>query len=79
MEKNGRWLAASLIYRALLDSILARAVSKYYHHGIRYLKKLDSLAAGIQDWRNLQDHECYRAGLLQTHGRKTSFWAGYNQ
>lgn len=79
MEKNGRWLAASLIYRALLDSILARAISKYYHHGIRYLKKLDSLAAGIQDWTNLQDHESYKAGLLQTHGRKTSFWAGYNQ
>jgi len=79
MEKNGQWLAASLIYRALLDSILARAVSKYYHHGIRYLKKLDSLAASVQDWRSFQDHESYKAELLQTHGRKTSFWAGCNQ
>lgn len=79
MEKNGRWLAASLIYRALLDSVLARAVSKYYHHGIRYLKKLDSLAASVQDWNSFQDHESYKAGLLQTHGRKTSFWAGYNR
>ena len=77
MEKNGRWLAASMIYRALADSILTRTVSKYYHHGIRYLKKLDSLAVNILDWRNFEDHESYKAGLLKNHGRKSSFWAGY--
>ena len=79
MEKNGRWLVASMIYRALLDSILTRTVSKYYHHGIRYLKKLDGLAVNILDWRNVQDHESYKAGLLKNHGRKSSFWAGYSK
>lgn len=78
MEKNGRWIAACLIYRALLDSILAQAVSKYYHHGIRYLKKLDSLAVRVQNWRNFQNHESYKAELLQIHERKKSFWAEYN-
>ncbi len=79
MEKNGRWLAASMIYRALVDSILTRTVSKYYHHGIRYLKKLDCLAVNILDWRNFEDHESYKAGLLKNHGRKSSFWAGYKE
>ncbi len=77
MEKNGRWLAASLIYRALLNSILARAVSKYYHHGIKYLRKLDKLAEKITDWREFEDHESYMAALRRDHGRKMSFWAGY--
>jgi len=77
MEKNGRWLAANLIYRALLDSILARAVSKYYHHGIKYLKKLGKLAGKITDWKEFGDHESYMAALRRDHGRKTSFWAGY--
>ena len=39
METAGRELAASVIYRALLESILKRAISKYYTHGVRYLKK----------------------------------------
>lgn len=77
MEKNGRWLAASLIYRALLNSIMARAVSKYYHHGIKYLKKLDKVAGKINAWREFGDHESYKAALRRDHGRKTSFWAGY--
>lgn len=41
MEQAGRRLCASVLYRALLDSILHRAKSKAYVHGVRYLKKLD--------------------------------------
>jgi len=77
MERDRRWLAASIIYRALLDSILARAISKYYHHGIRYLKKLDSLAQKVPDWKQLEDHGSYRAMLREAHSRKKSFWARY--
>ncbi|MEN6521628.1 MAG: DUF6880 family protein [Armatimonadota bacterium] len=77
MEKNRRWLAASLIYRALLNSILARAVSKYYHHGVKYLKKLDSLAGKVSDWKQFENHASYKSELSQIHGRKTSFWARY--
>jgi len=48
LESNERWRTATMIYRSLLDSILARAQSKYYHHGVRYLKKLDNLATKIE-------------------------------
>jgi hypothetical protein len=77
LDKAGRPLAASVVYRALLDSILARGQSKYYHHGIRYLKKLDNLQAGIVDWKSTASHEAYRERLLAVHGRKRSFWSRY--
>lgn len=77
MEKQGRHLCASLLYRALLDSILQRAQTKTYPHGVRYLKKLDQLDGGITDWRTLESHAAYKASLMLHHGRKSSFWSRY--
>ncbi|MEN6356662.1 MAG: DUF6880 family protein [Armatimonadota bacterium] len=79
MEKDGRYLAATVVYRALLDSILARGVSKYYHHGVRYLTKLDSLDGSIDDWKDFSDHGAYKVLLREAHGRKTAFWSQYGK
>lgn len=79
MEKSGRSLAASLLYRALLDSILARARTKTYSHGVRYLKKLGSLAPAVDDWREFASHDDYLAGLRLAHGRKSSFWGRFEE
>lgn len=77
LEKNGRYPGASLLYRALLDSILLRAQTKTYGHGARYLRKLDRLAAQVTDWRTLDPHSVYRERLIQDHRRKSSFWARF--
>lgn len=77
MEAGQRPLAAALLYRALLDSILRRARSTVYGHGVRYLRKLDLLAGSITDWRGQPSHGAYLAGIRQSHGRKSSFWARY--
>ncbi len=52
MESEKRVLVASLIYRSLLLSILERGYSKAYHHGVKYLNKLDELESSILDWYN---------------------------
>jgi len=49
LEEGGRFLGASIVYRALLESILDRAQTRYYHHGVRYLRKLDALSVEIED------------------------------
>lgn len=77
MEKQGRVLPAAAIYRALLDSILERGVSKYYSHGVRYLRKLDRLATKTANWTPLESHDVYTAQLEDVHGRKRSFWKRY--
>jgi hypothetical protein len=77
-EKAKRPLAAALIYRALLDSILIRAYSKAYPYGVRYLKKLDKLSLKIVDWQSSATHEQYKSVMLEKHKRKHSFWAQYD-
>lgn len=72
-------LAATILYRALLDDILARARSKAYPHAARHLARLDELTPGataeagtLKDWVS---HADYRAGLEKAHGRKSGFWS----
>ncbi|MEJ2201104.1 MAG: hypothetical protein P8X63_08845 [Desulfuromonadaceae bacterium] len=76
-ESLARPLTASLLYRALLDSILTRARSTTYGHGARYLRKLDLLAKTVSDWRDIEPHPVYVEQLRKKHGRKTSFWSRY--
>jgi len=79
MENEERFLAATMLYRSLLDSILRRANSKYYHHGVRYLKTLDRLAPSIHEWHTFENHEAYKSALLTKHARKRSFWGKYQE
>lgn len=75
MENEGYYLSATVMYRALLDSILARGYIKAYSYGARYLRKLDVLASRIIDWKKIDDHSCYRKRLEALHHKKRSFWS----
>lgn len=72
-------LAATVLYRACLDEILAQARSKAYGHGGRHLAKLDRLAARIDNEAftsaGIETHDEYRERLRKQHGRKAAFWA----
>lgn len=68
-------LAATVLYRALIDDVLARARSRAYGHAARYLTKLDALADRMQTWFDLPDHARYREALKKAHGRKAAFWS----
>lgn len=77
METGGRALCASIIYRALLDSILNRARAKAYAHGAGHLEKPDMLAPAVSDWRGFERHKLYLKHLRDQHARKRSFWPRY--
>ncbi len=79
MKENKQYLAASLVYRALLNSILDRKFYKGYRYAAQYLRKLDELMTGVTDWAGFPDHEQYRKQLEAEHGRKTSFWEKYGR
>ena len=79
LEKQGRFLIASILYRALLESILRRAKSKYYTYGVRYLRNLDDLAPRVSDWGDFVNHEEYKLNLRIEHKLKRSFWARHDQ
>jgi hypothetical protein len=67
--------AATVLYRALINDILARARSPAYGHAARYLTKLASLADQVDTWEDIPDHVAYHASLKQAHGRKAAFWS----
>ncbi len=77
MESENRHLVTSLMYRSLLISILKRGYTKAYPHGIRYLKKLDKLAAVVFDWKEFNNHQAFKEQIVKGHGRKHSFWSKY--
>jgi hypothetical protein len=77
MESENRNLAATLIYRSLLISILERGYTKAYRHGVLYLKKLDKLAILITQWLKFDNHVSFKDQIYCSHGRKYSFWSKY--
>ncbi|MBI9096311.1 MAG: hypothetical protein JEY71_15690 [Sphaerochaeta sp.] len=77
LGNHGRYLAASMLYRSLLDSMMERAYAKSYHHGVDYLKAMDAFAPLIKDWKSFPSHNAYKVHLLQENKRKTSFWSQY--
>jgi hypothetical protein len=77
LEAKHRPLAATVVYRSLLDSILRRGKPKTYHHGARYLRRLDALMASIDDWSDIPNHATYLTTVRAKHGRKWRFWQEY--
>ncbi|AWN38902.1 hypothetical protein DK427_07735 [Methylobacterium radiodurans] len=67
-------LAATILYRALLDDILARGRSQAYTHGAAYLLELDLIAERADLGGLKPDPSEYREGLKRRHGRKYGFW-----
>ncbi|CAN0125612.1 unnamed protein product, partial [Chrysoparadoxa australica] len=65
-------LAATILYRALLDDIHTRARSKAYGHGATCLGKLALFAEDADAARlgELTSHATYLAELKQAHHRK---------
>lgn len=74
-----RPLAATVVYRALLESILRKARSKAYYYGAQYLVVLGDLAAEVADWRGIKSHEPWAEALGRTHSRKSAFWAAVRE
>jgi hypothetical protein len=70
-------VAATVLYRSLLDEILASGRSPAYGHGARYLARLDDLVGRFEAASTvaIDTPATYRAGLLKAHGRKSGFWA----
>ena len=75
--QNTDVFAATLLYRKMIQSVLEKAQSKYYHYGAADLVTCGILSSSIIDWKSLEDHKQYLMGLEVVHKRKVSFWSEY--
>ncbi len=73
-QEREQWLASSVIYRALLVSILEHKRSSAYGHAARYLRKLRRWAPKISTWQGLLNQVAFEEGLRAKHGLKRKFW-----
>ena len=67
-------IAAAVLYRALIDDILAKGRSQAYGHAAGYFTTLAFLAADGFATHGLMDHHAYVDALRKAHGRKFGFW-----
>jgi len=72
--ESGQPMAATLVYRGLLDILLEKGQPRSYKRGARHIESLRRLSATITDWRGFPNHEDYVSGVREKHGRKWSFW-----
>lgn len=68
-------LAATLLYRKMIEFTLDRARSSRYGHAARHLRSCAWLAQQVGDWRGHVPHPDYVAALRRRHGRKIGFWS----
>jgi hypothetical protein len=71
-------LAATLLYRRMIDFTLDRARSSRYGHAARHLASCACLANAIADWHGNLPHTEYADDLRRRHGRKSGFWNRIN-
>ncbi|OQP87507.1 hypothetical protein BTR14_06170 [Rhizobium rhizosphaerae] len=72
-------LAATVLFRALVDDILARSRSQVYDQAAIFLAVLDALKdrldADALAATGMPPHRAYMAQLRKVHGRKYGFWS----
>lgn len=72
--ESGLALAATVVWRALINSILSHGKSRDYHLGSQLLAELQDLSADISDYHGLPTHSEYEADLYSRHRLKSQFW-----
>jgi len=70
-------LAATFLYRKMLEPVVEKAKNKYYNYAAKDLVTCGVLDSHITDWKTAQKHDTYFKELEVKHKRKVSFWAEY--
>ena len=67
-------LAATLLWRRMVENILGRASSNQYGYAARDVQNAAALASRLPDDAGIEDHAAWMERLKREHGRKYSFW-----
>ena len=67
-------VAATLLYRRMIESILGRASANQYGYAVRDVRNCESLAGQLPEDAGIEGHDAFMARLRKEHGRKSKFW-----
>jgi hypothetical protein len=66
--------AATLLYRAMVESVLTRGSSTQYRYAMQDLLSCAHLAPQLPETVTIETHPTFIARLKKAHGKKYSFW-----
>jgi tetratricopeptide (TPR) repeat protein len=67
-------VAATLLYRRMIESILGRASANQYGYAVRNVRNCESLAGQLPEDAGIEGHHAFMARRRKEHGRKSKFW-----
>lgn len=70
-------LAATLLYRKMMEAILEEAKYKYYNYAAKDYIRCGLLSTNIVKWEEFQSHDEFSTKLKEKHKRKSGFWDIY--
>lgn len=70
-------IAATLLYRKMIETILDQTKYKYYSYAAKNLITCGTVSSTIMNWKTLQNHEEYLKVIETKHKKKVSFWSTY--
>lgn len=70
-------LAATLLYRKMMEAILEAAKYKYYNYAAKDCVRCGLLSTNIVKWEEFQSHDEFSTNLKEKHKRKSGFWDIY--
>jgi hypothetical protein len=70
-------LAATLLYRKMMEAILEEAKYKYYNYAAKDYVRCGFLRTNIVKWEEFQSHDEFSTNLKEKHKRKSGFWDIY--
>lgn len=71
----GRYpLAATLLFRRMVENILQRAAASQYQYAASYVRECEALSSRLGADAEVGSHERFMERLQRDHGRKYKFW-----
>lgn len=68
-------LAATILYRTMIEYTLEKSKTTRYGHATRHLLECQSLISIIEDYGDIETHETFVARIRAGHARKSAFWS----
>jgi hypothetical protein len=72
-------LASILMYRCVIENLIAKTQGKYYEYAISYLKKIIKSGLDIKDYGKYEDNIKFIKQIKEENPRKLAFWTLYKK
>ena len=72
-------LASILMYRCVIENLIAKAQGKYYEYAISYLKKIIKAGFDIKGYDGYEDNLQFIKQIKEENSKKLSFWNLYKK